>query len=167
MRRYAARLLLWLIAGCANEATLSDRIDFCCGPKGASFDSYRVSMTSVPGFLVAPLREELIAALNAKGWRESADHPDVLVTLNFAAVYPDSGRPLANDGFADPLSNGGPRKFDATVTLDIRRASDDAEVLRGTLTREHTESVGEYDHRRARSAIRDGFDHLLKRLPHA
>jgi len=88
-----------------------------------------------------------------------------LVTMVYSVFYPDSERPYANDGFTDPLSVGGPRKFDARITLEIRRAADNAEVLRGTMSREHRDSVGQYGHERARDQIRAAFDQLLKRLP--
>ncbi len=165
MRLIGALLLMLLVSGCASDPALARRLEFCCGPADAQLGRYRLELVAVPAFLVAPLSDELNAALTAKGWHETATDPDALVTLRFDAVYAD--RPLANDGFADPLASGGPRKFDARITLEIRRASDGAEVLRGTLMREHTEFVGTYDHHRARPALRAGFDALLKRLPRA
>ena len=71
----------------------------------------------------------------------------------------------ADDGFGDPLAHGGQREFDARVTLDVRRGSDDAELLRGVLSREHKVSVGEYDHAKGRDDIRRGFEALLAHLP--
>jgi hypothetical protein len=125
-----------------------------------------MSLLDVPAFLVVPLRDGLVEALSAHGMREASASPDALVTLSFKAVYPHTDA-LSNDGFVDPLSVGGPRKFDARVTLDIRRASDGVELLRGALQREHTESVGSYDHEPARPAMRDAFEQLLKRFPRA
>ena len=137
----------------------------CCGAKEPAISTYGVTMVSVPTFMIGPLRGALVDALATRGWRESAERPDALITLQYAAVYPD--RPFVNDGFADPLASGGPRKYEARVTLDVRRASDNAELLRGTLSREHTESVGEYDHRRAMDSMRDAFEALVSRLPKA
>jgi hypothetical protein len=158
-----AAVCLTVLFGCATGGDIDTHVDFCCGPTQPALSTYSIATISVPSFLVAPLRGALAAALTARGWRESERNPDALFTLQFAEVFPD--RPLANDGFADPLATGGPRKFDARVTLDVRRATDGVELLRGTLSREHTESVGEYDHRRGRDAMRDAFEHLLKRLP--
>ena len=42
-----------------------------------------------------------------------------------------------------------------------------AQVLRGVLSREHTVSVGQYNHEKAAPMIRTGFDVLLRRLPQA
>ena len=163
--RIAAAVCLTMLLGCATGGDISTHVDYCCGPKDPALSTYSITMVTMPGFLAAPLRGELVAALSARGWRESDARPDVSITLQFAAVYPQ--RPLANDGFADPLSSGGPRKFDARVTLDVKRTSDGVELLRGTLSREHTESVGEYDHQRGREAMRDAFDRLVGRLPKA
>ncbi|HTO56468.1 MAG TPA: DUF4136 domain-containing protein [Pseudomonadales bacterium] len=162
MRLFAAACLTMLL-GCASD--ISTHVDFCCGAKEPEVSTYGITLVAVPTFMAGPLRGALVDALATRGWRESAERPDALITLQYAAVYPD--RPLANDGFADPLATGGPRKYDARVTLDVRRASDNAELLRGTLSREHTESVGEYDHRRATDAMRDAFERLVGRLPKA
>ena len=165
MRRACAALLLVLTAACASDGDISERIEFCCGPKGAPLSTYSLSMPTVPAFLVPVLRPQLAAALTAKGMRQVDRNPDALVTLVYSVFYPDSERPYANDGFTDPLSVGGPRKFDARITLEIRRAADNAEVLRGTMSREHREAVGQYGHERARESIRAAFDQLVKRLP--
>ena len=167
MRRLSAALLLLVTAACASDGGISERIDFCCGAKDAQLSTYTLSAPKVPPFLLAPLGSQLVAALAAKGWRQVDKNPDALVTMTYSAFYPDSERPLANDGFSDPLAVGGPRKFDARITLDIRRASDNVQVMRGTMSREHREAVGEYGHERARAAIRAAFDDLLKRLPSA
>jgi hypothetical protein len=166
MRWLGAALLLG-IAACASDGDISERVDFCCGPKDAQLSTYSLAAPGVPGFLLAPLRTQLVAALETKGMRQVDQHPDALVTLAYSASFPDSERPYANDGFMDPLAITGPRKFDARITLEIRRASDNAQVLRGTMSREHRESVGEYGHERAGSELRAGFDQLLKRLPAA
>jgi hypothetical protein len=165
MRRLSAALLLLVTAACASDGDISERIDFCCGPKDAALTTYTISAPKVPPFLLVPLGSQLVDALTAKGWRQVDKNPDALVTMTYSAFYPDSERPLANDGFSDPLSVGGPRKFDARVTIDIRRASDSAQILRGSMSREHREAVGEYGHERARAAIRAAFNDLLKRLP--
>jgi hypothetical protein len=165
MRQAGATLLLLLTAACASDGDISERIEFCCGPKGVPLETYSLSMPTVPTFLVPALRPQLVAALSARGMREVDRDPDALVTMVYSAFYPDSERPYANDGFTDPLSVGGPRKFEARITLEIRRASDNADVLRGTMSREHRESVGEYGHERARAEIRAAFDRLLRRLP--
>ena len=165
MFRAAAAIMLLLTAACATESHLSHDLEFCCGPKGPALATYSLTLVALPAFLAPALRGALVEALTAKGLRQSDKNPDALVTLSYAVVYTDSDRPLAHDGFADPLSVGGPRKFDARVTLDIRRASSGGDVLRGVLSREHKESVGEYGHERGRAQMRDGFDQLLKRLP--
>ena len=167
MMRWLSAAFLLLTAACASDGDISERVDFCCGPQDAQLSTYSVAAPTVPGFLLAPLRMQLVAALEAKGLRQVDKNPDALVTMAYSAHFPDSERPYANDGFMDPLAVGGPRKFDARITLEIRRASDNAEVLRGTMSREHRESVGEYGHERARDEMRAAFDHLLKRLPSA
>ncbi len=163
MRRLSAALMLLMTAACASD--MSERVEFCCGPKDAQLSTYTLSAPTVPGFLLAPLRTQLVAALAAKGLQQVDKNPDALVTMAYSAYFPDSERPFANDGFSDPLSVGGPRKFDARITLEIRRASDNAEILRGMMSREHREWVGEYPHDRARDEMRAAFDQLLKHLP--
>jgi len=162
-RSVAAIVVLLMAAACATEGHLSHDVEFCCGTKGPPLTTYSLTMQKMPSFLVVPFRDALTASLAAKGLRQTDKNPDALITLSYAAVFDD--RPLANDGFADPLAVGGPRKFDARMTLEIRRASDGEKVLLGTLSREHKESVGEYGHQRGLAQIRDGFDQLLKRLP--
>ena len=161
--RIAAAVCLTILLGCAAGGDISTHVDYCCGPKEPALSTYSIAFVTTPGFLAATLRAELVAALSARGWREAAARPDALITVQYAAVYPQ--RPLANDGFADPLSSGGPRKYDAQVTVDVKRASDGVELLRGTLSREHTESVGDYGHDRGREAIRASLDRLVARLP--
>jgi len=157
--------MLLLTAACASD--MSERVEFCCGPKDAQLSTYTISAPTVPGFLLAPLRTQLVAALAAKGLQQVDRNPDALVTMVYSVFYPDSERPYENDGFSDPLSVGGPRKFDARITLEIRRATDNVEILRGTMSREHRESVGQYGHERARDEIRAAFNQLVKRLPSA
>src|SRR5580765_3141954 len=108
MRRVGAALLLVLIAACASDGDISERIDFCCGPKDAPLATYSLSMPTVPAFLLQALRPQLVAALSAKGMREVDRNPDALVTMVYSVFYPDSERPYENDGFSDPLSVGGP-----------------------------------------------------------
>lgn len=163
----AAFVVLLLASACATEGHLSENVEFCCGPPGPVMSTFSLTFASLPTFLVPVMRDSLVASLTAKGLRQVEKNPDALITLSFNAVYADTDRPLAKDGFADPLSVGGPRKFDARLTLDIRRASNGAPVLRGVMSREHKESVGDYGHERGRAKIRDGFDQLLKRLPSA
>ncbi len=163
--KLAVAVLLLAISACASDGDVSERVEFCCGPKDAQLSTYSLAAPSVPGFLLAPLRTQLVAALAARGLRQVERDPDAVVTLTYSAFYPDSERPYANDGFMDPLAITGPRKFDARITLDIRRASDNAQVLRGMMSREHRESVGEYGHERGRTEMRAAFDQLLKRLP--
>ncbi len=171
MRRLAvAMVALALLAACATQAPLLHDVEFCCGPldrgEGGPLATYSLKLEAVPAFLAPTLRDALVAALDAKGLQPSQWRPEALITLRFSEVFADADRPLAHDGFGDPLSApGGASKFDARVTVDVRRAADDALVLRGTLSREHEEAVGEYDHTRDRAQIRDGFAHLLERLP--
>ena len=165
MVRVVAAACLTMLLGCASGGDISTHVDYCCGPKGPALSTYSITFVTTPGFLATTLHSELVAALTARGWREAAAHPDVLITVQYAAIYPQ--RAFANDGFADPLSNGGPRTYDAQVTVDVKRASDGVELLRGTLSREHTESVGDYGHESGRAAIRAAFDRLVGRLPKA
>jgi hypothetical protein len=165
MRRLSAALMLLMTAACASDGDISERVEFCCGPKDAQLSTYTLAAPTVPAFLLPVLRSQLVAALAAKGLQQVDKNPDALVTMAYSAYFPDSERPLANDGFSDPLAVGGPRKFDARITLEIRRASDNAQILRGTMSREHRESVGEYGHERARDEMRAAFDQLLKHLP--
>jgi hypothetical protein len=165
MRWMSAAFALGLLTACASSSDVSRKLEFCCGPPGTELSSYSVALVGVPGFLVPYLRDELDAALQAKGLAPVAADPTALVTMTYSEIYPDADEPLADDGFADPMLSARSRRFVAVVTLEIRRASDGAEVLRGTLSRMHTVSVGEYMHQRARVTIREGFDGLLKRLP--
>ncbi len=158
-------LLLLLATACASDKALQHDVEYCCGPPGARPATFSVELRAVPAFLVAPLRAELVAALTARGLRQDDTHPDALVTLTYTAIYHDAGKPLPDDGFGDPVVHSGQRKFDAHVTLDVRRAADGAELLRGVLSREHKVSVGEYDHAKGRPELRRGFDALLTRMP--
>ena len=167
IRLFSAAVVLLTATACVTDPGVSHDVAYCCGPPGTVLTTYSLTLTAVPGFLVPQLRGELVAALAARGLRPTDVSPDALVTLSYSETYPDADRPFVNDGFADPLATGGQRQFDARVTLDIRRAADGADVLRGVLSREHTVSVGEYNHDKARRAIRGGFDVLLKRLPKA
>jgi hypothetical protein len=165
MRRLSAALLLLITAACASDGDISEHVDFCCGPKDARLETYALSMPTVPAFLLPAFRTQLVAALSAKGMREVDRSPDALVTMVYSAYFPDTARRYANDGFTDPMAVTGPRKFDARISIEITRVSDNAQVLRGTMSREHREWVGDYGHERAREAIRAAFDDLLKRLP--
>ena len=157
--------LLLLTTACASDAALSHNVDYCCGPPGPKLATFSVALHAVPAFLVTPLRTELVDALTAGGLRQIDTNADALVTLTYSATYLDAGKPLADDGFGDPLARGGQREYDARLTLEIRRGSDGAEVLRGVLSREHKVAVGEYSHDKALPEIRRAFDALLSRLP--
>jgi hypothetical protein len=164
MRFICAAGLVWLLAGCAASGDISHSMEFCCGPPGKPLTSYSLKLVNVPGFLVPYLRDELEAALVAKGLTHVNADPTAFVTLTYSEVYPDP-EPLPDDGFADPMLTERSRRFIALVTLNIERADDGAEILRGTLSRMHTVTVGEYMHEKARAPIREGFDQLLKPLP--
>src|SRR5262249_1677247 len=131
---------------------------------GKPVTSYSLKLVNVPGFLVPYLRDELEAALVAKGLTHVNADPTAFVTLTYSEIYPDP-EPLPDDGFADPMLSERSRRFIALVTVDIQRAADGAELLRGTLSRMHTVTVGEYMHDKARVPIREGFEQLLKPLP--
>jgi hypothetical protein len=156
--------VLLLVAGCAGSSGVSHKLEYCCGVAGAPLATYTLSLHDVPGFLVPYLRDELAVALLAKGMQPVETDPAALVTLTYSENYPDANDPLPDDGFSDPMLSTRPRRFIALVTLEIRRADGEA-ILRGTLSRLHTVSVGEYMHQRARVPIRAGFADLLKRLP--
>jgi hypothetical protein len=164
MKHSLGAVFLLLVTACASGA-LSHNVEYCCGPKDARLETFSLALHQVPAFIATPLRTELVAALNARGLRQVEAHPDAMVTLTYGATYLDAETPLANDGFGDPLAHGDRRKFDARVTLDVRRASDGAEVLRGALSREHKVAVGEYRHDAERPAFRRAFDALLAGLP--
>ena len=161
----SAVFVVLLLAGCASDGEVSHKLEYCCGPPGPALSNYSLALVNVPGFLLPYLRDELQPALLAKGLTQVNADPTALVTLTYSEVYPDADEPLPQDGFADPMLSARSRRFIAVVTLEIRRADDGAEILRGTLSRMHTVSVGEYMHPKARRPIRMGFDQLLKRLP--
>ena len=165
MRMPRALLALFLLAGCASGGDVSHELEYCCGPPGPGLSNYSLTLVDIPGFLLPYLRDELEPALLARGLTRVNADPEALVTLTYSEVYPDADEPLPDDGFGDPILHARSRRFIAVVTLDIRRADDGAAVLRGTLSRMHTVSVGEYMHPKARKPIRMGFDQLLKRLP--
>jgi hypothetical protein len=163
MRLCACLAVGWL-AACASPGNVSHKVDYCCGPAGVELSSYTLQFNDMPGFLVPYMRDALVGALAAKGMHEVSAGGQAAVTLTYSEVYPDAHQPIVDDGFGDPLATERSRQFIAVVTLQIRRAADGAEVLRGTLSRMHTVTVGEYMHDRARVAIRAGFDQLLKKL---
>ena len=164
MRVVAGLAVSWL-AACASPGNVSYKLDYCCGPTGADLSSYTLQFNDMPGFLVPYMRDALVGALTAKGMHEVRADGQATVTLTYSETYPDAHQPIVDDGFGDPLATERSRQFIAVVTLEIRRAADGAEVLRGSLSRMHTVTVGEYMHERARAAIRAGFDQLLKKLP--
>jgi hypothetical protein len=164
MRSISAAFVVCLLAGCATPGDLSTTVNYCCGPPGKPVTSYSLKLVNVPGFLVPYLRDEFEAALVAKGLTHVNADPTAFVTLTYSEIYPDP-EGLPDDGFMDPMLTARSRRFIALVTVDILRAADDAEILRGTLSRMHTVSVGEYMHEKARVPIREGFNKLLKPLP--
>ena len=164
MRQVIAAFVVLLLAGCATPGDVSTSVNYCCGPPGKPVTSYSLKLVNVPGFLVPYLRDELEAALVAKGLTHVNADPTAFVTLTYSEIYPDPEE-LINDGFADPMLTQRSRRFIALVTISIQRADDGAEILRGTLSRMHTVSVGEYMHDKAREPIREGFNQLLKPLP--
>jgi hypothetical protein len=163
--RWVGVVVVATLMGCASAGDVSHKVDYCCGSDKQTPSSYTLQLSDMPGFLVPYMRDALTAALTAKGMREVPADGQAKVSLTYSEIYPDAGQPVVDDGFGDPLATARSRKFVAVVTLEIRRAADGAELLRGSLSRMHTVSVGEYMHERARSAIRAGFDQLLKRLP--
>jgi hypothetical protein len=164
LRVLVLALAAWL-AGCTAPGGVSHKLDYCCGPDEPTPSSYTLQLHDIPGFLVPYMRDSLVAALARKGMHEVTTGAQADVTLRYSEIYPDAGQRVVDDGFGDPLATARSRQFVAVVTVEIRRAADGAEVLRGSLSRMHTVSVGEYMHERARTAISAGFDQLLKPLP--
>lgn len=86
--------VLWLVVGCAASSNVSHNLEFCCGTKGPPLVTYDLSLQDVPGFLAPYLREELEAALLAKGLQAVTDAPAAHITLTYSEVYPDAREPL-------------------------------------------------------------------------
>jgi hypothetical protein len=124
--------------------------------------TYTVVVEQMPSFLVPFMRDELVAALAARGATEVADNGDVEFRLRFeqvtllAAAVPSGDQPT---GTVTPESA---TRFLPRVELLALKRGDSAAVSVGKISRLHSVAAGVYMHAEARPAIRRAFDELLE-----
>ncbi len=163
--RAAIVALVVALCGCASTAKLDVDVNEPVRP--ARISSYSLTVENMPGFLEPYFRDELIAALAARGAARSAVEvpadSDAQFVLRFERTPLDVERE-SGDQLGEPTAPEEATRFVARVELSVRlRGERDATRL-GSLSRVHTVTAGAYMHQRARAQIQQGFERLLDGL---
>lgn len=125
--------------------------------------SYTLTIEQMPGFLVPYFRDELTAALAARGATEVAADGDAGFLLRFEQVALGAESP-ARDDRGETIASEERARFIARVELSVRLRGAANSIGVGSLARVHAITTGAYMHQRARGSIRQGFDQLLAPL---
>ena len=151
-----------LLFGCVSTTPAID-VDINESVTPVQIATYTLTIEQMPGFLVPYFRDELNAALAARGATEVAADGDAGFVLRFEQVVLGAESP-PRDVLGEKLATEERARFMARVELlvRLRGAADTSRV--GSLTRVHAITTGAYMHQRARGPIRQGFDQLLARL---
>jgi hypothetical protein len=157
----AAVLLMVALGGCASTRKLDVDVNEPIRP--ARISSYTVMIENLPGFLEPYFRDELIAALAARGAAEVSENGDAEFVLRFEQTPLGDEHPRS-DQLGDAIATDEPTRFIARVELSVRLRGQRDAIRLGSLSRVHTVTTGGYMHQRARTQIRRGFEQLLARL---
>lgn len=159
--RIAVAVLVIALCGCASTAKLDVDVNDLIRP--ARISSYTVTVENMPGFLEPYFRDELIAALAARGAAEVPENGDADFVLRFGQTSLGD-EPPRGDQLGDSTATEEPLRFTARVHLSVRLRGERDAMRLGSLSRVHTVAAGDYMHQRARGQIRRGFDQLLAPL---
>jgi len=154
--RLGATLLL--VTGCTTTGqSLSVDVDAGVVPRAVA--TYTIEVQEMPGFLVPYFRDELAAALAARGVIEASSDADVAFVLRFSQL-PLGEKVDRPDTLGESTGSVDTARFLARVELFARARG--AQLTRlGMLSRAHAVATGAYMHERARAQIRSGFTRLL------
>ncbi len=161
MSSVAIGVLAIALCGCASTAKVDVDVNEPIRP--ARISSYTVTMENMPGFLEPYFRDELVAALAARGAAEVPQNGDAEFVLRFGQT-PLGDEPPRGDQLGDSTASEEPMRFTARVQLLVRLRGERDATLLGSLSRVHTVGAGDYMHQRARTQIRRGLDRLLAGL---
>ena len=125
--------------------------------------TYTLTIDGMPGFLLPYFRDELIAALTARGATEVAADGDAGFVLRFEQVALGA-ESEPRDDLGEKTATEERARFMARVELLVRLRGTADTIRVGSLSRVHAITTGAYMHQRARGAIRQGFDRLLAPL---
>jgi hypothetical protein len=148
-----------LFAGCTTQPTVD--VDPNKRVEHVAVSSYTLVIDQMPGFLAPMMRDELVAALDARGAREVAAGGDVEFRLRFRQVTLDAEDVAPEDRFDGTIAPEEATRFVAEAVLTALLPGRSKPVLVGSISRVHAISAGAYMHARSRAAIRRGFDQLL------
>ena len=154
---------LVVLLGCASTAPVVD-VDPNRGLSRIEVDTYTLVVEAMPGFLVPFMRDELVAALGARGATEVGAAGDVEFRLVFEQVMLLAGDVPSSLKFEGTTAPEEATRFVARVDLIAVVPGRPEPIRIGSLSRVHSVSAGVYMHPRAHAAIRRGFDDLLGRF---
>jgi hypothetical protein len=155
-----AVFVLAMMLGCASTAPVVD-VDPNRGLAPVEVETYSLVVERMPGFLVPFMRDELVAALAARGVEEVGSGGDVEFRLVFEQVTLLEGDVPARDKFEGTIAPEEASRFLARVELIALMPGKSVPIRVGAISRVHTVTAGVYMHARAHAAIRRGFDELL------
>ena len=155
-----AAFVLATMLGCASTAPVVD-VDPNRGLVPVEVRTYALVVERMPGFLVPFMRDELVAALAARGAEEVGSGGDVEFRLVFEQVTLLEGDVPPRDEFEGTIAPEDASRFLARVELIALLPGKSVPIRVGRISRVHTVTAGVYMHERAHAAIRRGFDELL------
>ena len=151
-----------LLCGCVSTTPSID-VDINEPVTPVTLTTYTLTIERMPGFLVPYFRDELNAALAARGATEVAADGDAGFVLRFDQV-PLGGESPPRDVLGEKTTTEERARFMARVELLVRPRGAAEPIRVGSLSRVHAITTGAYMHQRARGPIRQGFDQLLAPL---
>ena len=148
------------LSGCTSIAKLDVDVNEPIRP--VRIDSYSLTLENMPGFLEPYFRDELIAALAARGATEVPANSEAEFVLRFERTPLTDEHPTG-DQIGDRTGHEEPTRFIARVVLSVQLRGDRDATKLGSLSRVHSVTAGAYMHQRARAQIRDGFAQTARR----
>ena len=165
-RCVAAVFVLLLLSACAQDPVrVNTEILTCCEADFFRYETYRVSMTDVPGFLEPYLHGSLSTALEKKGLSETMSRPDLAVNIIFDQIYLEA-ETVDQDLFGESVDPEISTRFMAAVSVDLIDTVSEHIVWSGRLSRIHNQPFGQprgNDHKM--QGLIDAFDALFAAYP--
>lgn len=164
IRRAAASLALFVLAGCGTMPAITTDTTYCCQTGTAGVSTFRVEFEDTPEFLKPMLRDEAATVLNRHGLRYTEGDAHAILKMTFVnkTLERDQERVEAWERTAP----GGGVRFIAQVVVELTNSVTGERLISGSMQRVHTVYEGSYMHDApARAAMRAAFTELFANYP--
>lgn len=163
---------MWLtvalvLGACVTPQGIATDVVYCCSPRAAAIETFRVEFEDMPEFLKPMLRDEASIVLGAKGYEYTEDESDIVLRMKYVNRTFDTGD-AAHDEAWETIAPGGGVRFIAEVAMELTDTVREERIWSATMGRVHNVYEGSYMHDApARSAMREAFLRIFTDFPAA